>query len=368
MVSMSAVSVFRHRFFIIAPFLLGSVLLHLLVAVWGVWNVVQPEPESAPLESQAVSIGLINHAPAKKTQAKPAPVPVKVAESKSAALSAPYQEPVNPAPEQPSPSEPEASTETAAIPAQDLTPNSLSPEVLSESVLSEVVTQPMDPAEFIITRSPASAYLHYEVSLRRGSERLNGSGNLQWEWQQDRYRIEITARVIVQVSKQVSAGVWQLNAGLVPQIYSDQRGLRSENRVEFERQTLPPQLYFSATHHRLALVPGVQDYASLIMQLSSLLASNPSNFYIGTAVRFPVADARRSREMIFQLQEPEMLDTGLGRLQAWRFSYQPGAASSDRSIDIWFAPDADWLPVRLRFADAGRGEVIEFTVRRRETL
>jgi hypothetical protein len=152
MVFMSAVSVFRHRFFIIAPFLLGSVLLHLLVAVWGVWNVVQPEPESAPLESQAVSIGLINHAPAKKAQAKPAPVPVKVAESKSAALSAPYQEPVNPAPEQPSPSEPEASTETAVIPAQDLTPNSLSPEVLSESVLSEVVTQPMDPAEFIITR------------------------------------------------------------------------------------------------------------------------------------------------------------------------------------------------------------------------
>jgi hypothetical protein len=72
--------------------------------------------------------------------------------------------------------------------------------------------------------------------------------------------------------------------------------------------------------------------------------------------------------MIFQLQEPEMLDTGLGRLQAWRFSYQPGAGSSDRRIDIWFAPDADWLPVRLRFADAGRGEVIEFTVRRREAL
>jgi hypothetical protein len=55
-------------------------------------------------------------------------------------------------------------------------------------------------------------------------------------------------------------------------------------------------------------------------------------------------------------------------LQAWRFSYQPGAGSSDRRIDIWFAPDADWLPVRLRFADASRGEVIEFTVRRREAL
>jgi hypothetical protein len=72
--------------------------------------------------------------------------------------------------------------------------------------------------------------------------------------------------------------------------------------------------------------------------------------------------------MIFRLLEPEMLDTGLGRLQGWRFSYQAPAASNDRNIDIWFARDADWLPVRLRFADGGRGEVIDFTLRRVERI
>lgn len=369
---MLAVSAFRNCFFRVAPWMLGSILLHLLIAAWGVWSMIQVEPESRSTESELVSIGLIGAAPEKKLQPRPAAAVVKAPEPKWHVSAAPSTEPVTPASEQPSPSEPEvaaaAPIETTGGLMEDLTPSSLSPEVLTESMLREIMTAPMDPGQFGITRSPPSTFLYYDVNLRRGNERLSGSGNLQWEWQQDRYRIEITARAIVQVSKQVSTGAWQTNLGLVPQVYSDQRGLRSETRVDFERQSRPPQLYFSSSNHRVALESGVQDYASLIMQLSSLLASNPSNFYIGTAVRFPVADARRSREMIFQLQEPEMLDTGLGRLQAWRFSYQPGAGSSDRRIDIWFAPDADWLPVRLRFADASRGEVIEFTVRRREAL
>jgi hypothetical protein len=368
---MLAVSVLRYRFFRVAPWLLGSVLLHLLLATWGVWSMIHVAPEPLPPEVETVSIGLITPVTSAKPRTPSRPVRQSRPQSELSSSPAPA-DPTLPGPtaEPMSESVPEAASETALTPAEEMTQSSLSPEILTDPVpvMQQTLPEPVAPGEFRITASPPSAYLYYEVSLQRGSERLSGSGNLQWERQQDQYRIEITARAIVQVSKQVSTGRWQLNNGLAPQVYSDQRGLRSENRVEFERQSQPPRLYFSGSNSRAVLEAGMQDYASLIMQLSSLLASNPSNFYVGSAVRFPVTDVRKTRDMIFRLHEPEMLETGLGRLQAWRFSYQIAPGANDRNIDIWFARDADWLPVRLRFADPGRGEVLEFTLRRREAL
>jgi hypothetical protein len=369
---------FRYRFFGVALWLLGSVLLHLLLLAWGLWRMMQPEPELMPPKPETVSIGLLKPEPSPQTSANVRSIPSRSAQQavprsvvrdESVVTATPPDQGLPDLSSQPTP-ESISSADSAAVgmAADDVNLTSLSPEVLSEEVLEKVWNEPLEAGEISLTQAPASAYLHYKVSLQRAGERLSGSGYLQWQWQPDQYRIEITAHAILQVSKQISAGRWQANHGLVPEIYSDQRGWRSENRVIFERQGQAPQLYYSASNSRLPLQPGTQDYASLILQLSSLLASQAAQLHPGLTIRFPVTDARKSREMIFQLREPEIIETSLGRFPVWCFSYQPAAGANERNIDIWFARDVDWLPVRLRFADPGRDEILEFNLQRREAL
>lgn len=366
--------------------LLASLLLHFLVGVWSMvsWVGVPPTllPATPPIQvgvvaPQPSSISPPVSPPATALGAQPQPKRQRQTEIKPRQNNEPTPQPTPLASHEVSPFTDElATTESSATPEVALPEGMPASDIVLDGPPLADPPEPMvreasaaaPLGDLAITRSPPSAELHYEISLtQRGEVIRRGTGKLLWESQPSQYRVEITGQVIIQLLKQVSMGSWRTGDGLVPLRYTDQRLLRSETAVNFNREQSPPSLSFSTRTDSLPLEPGTQDSASLIMQLASLMASGSTHLYPGASVRFSLADTRKVREVTFRLaDQPESVMTGMGRLEAWRFSYQAPGGSYERSMDIWFAREVDWHPVRLRYVDLGRDEAYDFVVQRRD--
>lgn len=341
----------------IALWLGVSLILHAGLSAWIGWRAIVVDTADTPTDPAPIQAQIAPTSPPPVAPAAPLVAPRPIRRAIPAA-------PVTPAPE----ANAGVSTLVAPEPTAllETAPKSSDADVTS---LPETVPNPtpplLSPGDLAVNRYPPSAQLQYDVQFKRRDEIIHGSGTLFWHNDGQRYRLEITARAIIQVSRQTSVGEWLPNAGLTPRTHTDQRGLRGTSQVQFLWQQTPPQIQFSQRPEPQPWQAGMQDYVSLIMQLASVLASNPSNFYVGTGVRFDVADTRRSREMIFRLGEAQTIATGLGSMQAWPFRYEAPAGLADRNIAIWYAREADWLPVKLRFVDPARGEVLELTLQQR---
>jgi hypothetical protein len=104
------------------------------------------------------------------------------------------------------------------------------------------------------------------------------------------------------------------------------------------------RVLFRATGAEVPGHEGIQDRASLIMQLAGIGLANPDQ--IGGAIGVVVAGTADLRVVRFATLGLEDVVTGAGTLAAWHLAEQvaPGTAR----LDVWLAPARGWLPVQLR--------------------
>jgi hypothetical protein len=191
---------------------------------------------------------------------------------------------------------------------------------------------------------------------------FNYWANAELLWTQDgqdyQARLEVSA-LLLGARIQTSKG--SLGAeGLMPSRFSDKT--RTELAAHFQRDK--GLITFSANSPDAPLLKGAQDRLSVVLQLSTLLAGDPTRFPVGTMLSFQTVSQREAEIWQFLVEKEELLQLPLGEVSAIKLNRKP-RRDFDQHIELWFAPSMGYLPVRLRITNAN-GDMVDQLLRASE--
>lgn len=199
---------------------------------------------------------------------------------------------------------------------------------------------------------PEPSVMRYEVAVQARGFTVAGRARLDWRHEGGRYelRLELSAPGLRERVQQSTGHI--TTDGLAPERFSDKS--RGEQAVHFERAR--GRVVFSNNRPEAALVEGMQDRLSVLVQLSMLAAADPARFAPGTLVAIPTASTREAQDWVFRVVEQEELDLPGGRLPALKLERLP-RREFDQKVELWLAPGKDYAPVRLRLTNPDGGTV-----------
>ncbi len=202
-------------------------------------------------------------------------------------------------------------------------------------------------------KAPDSAKLKYQVQGQAKGLNYWASAELNWLQNEKEYeaRLEVSA-FLLGSRTQVSKGVLGPE-GLMPTRFGDKS--RSELAAHFQRDK--GIISFSANSPDAPLLKGAQDRLSVVLQLSSLLAADPTRFPLGTMLSFQTVSQREAEVWQFLVEKEELLQLPYGEMNAVKLNRRP-RREFDQHIELWFAPTLGYLPVRLRITNAN-GDVVD---------
>jgi hypothetical protein len=196
------------------------------------------------------------------------------------------------------------------------------------------------PARYRV-RMPPSVRLLYTLTRRdpAGKDGPPQSAQLDWRNADGRYTLQMDG-VLGQVASSGTDG----DSGILPQRFSGRSGEQREDIV------------FDPERHRIVFgggseapdAPGMQDRASLLMQLAGIGLARPGQ--LQDVLEIVVADAGAARIERFQVIGEEQLATGAGSVQALHLAQL--APAGEARLEVWLAADRGWLPVQLRVTGA----------------
>jgi hypothetical protein len=321
---------------------LAVLLLHLwLLQGRPLW--FSPKP-GQPLQAQALITRQIEVAAPRAPQVpKPAPTA-----------------PIQPAPVQSAEAPAEASGHSKPLKFDDFGHDLTAPVGLPARSASGVDLPPFKRAtgsegltEATAFKAPESAVLKYQLQGQVKGFPYAAAAELQWTQDGKDYeaRLEVSAFLLgsrVQVSK------GKLGAeGLMPTRFGDKT--RSELAAHFQRDK--GIISFSANSPDVPLLKGAQDRLSVVLQLSTLLAGDPTRFPVGTMLSFQTVSQREAEVWQFLVEKEESLQLPYGLTSAIKLNRQP-RRQFDQHIELWLAPSLGYLPVRLRITNAN-GDVAD---------
>jgi hypothetical protein len=144
--------------------------------------------------------------------------------------------------------------------------------------------------------------------------------------------------------------------GLAPDRYTEKTVGRSEWATNFDWEAR--RLTFSTKNHERELREGIQDRLSFQFQLMALGQRLPHRFRSGGSILLGVGGRDEVSAYRFDITGSERLRTGAGDFDTVKLERPKSADGRDSRIEVWLAPDAAWLPVKLRFTDR-RDQVTE---------
>ena len=290
---------------------------------------------SAPLEAAPV-LEAAQLAAASETEPKLEPKPEPVAPQSEAAAAA------APAPT----AESSASSAAATAQAPQALPAAPGPAAPPSAPPSAIA-----PAEASAFEWPPSTRLSYNlVGDYRGP--VQGKARVEWLRSGNRYQVHLDVRVGADfaplLSRRMSSDGVLTEAGLKPQRYDEETKVLLR---EVRRQTIffEPERIVLPRGGVQPTVAGVQDTASQFVQLSWMFTLQPQLLRTGQTVEVPLALARRVDRWVYDVVGEEVLDLPVGPIKAWYLKPRlQSKTNSDLSVETWFAPTLQYLPVRIR--------------------
>ena len=195
---------------------------------------------------------------------------------------------------------------------------------------------------------PRSTRLSY---ILRGSYRgeLYGTAQVEWIRRGDAYQVFMDVKCGLVFERHMRSEGAITSTGLTPSRYQE------KSKILFkDPRTL--NITFDATSvvlgngQTVPTLPGVQDPSSQFIQLTYLFRTQPERLIPGNQIELPVALPRHLNSWIFDVLQPEVLDTPIGHLQAYQLKPRRmnDTRPNDLKADIWFSPELQYLPVRIR--------------------
>ena len=360
----------RRRWWALA-LVLAVTLLHLWLVTW-VEDLARLGAGAADTSPTRIDVAFVRElalaepppvAPARPPAVVPTPAAAAPAQSASApqALGAEPQVSTAAAEASPGPAEVAQSPDLAASAAaasatvaevQRPAPGAASAVPLTlppASSSSPAVAQPA-PAAPAFEWPPSTRLSYTLVGDYRGP--VQGKARVEWLRSGNRYQVHLDVRVGADfaplLARRMSSDGLLTEAGLKPQRYDEETKVLLR---EVRRQTIffEPDRIVLPRGGVQPPVAGVQDTASQFVQLSWMFTLQPQLLRAGQTVEVPLALARRVDRWVYDVVGEEVLDLPVGSVKAWYLKPRlQSKTSSDLSVETWFAPSLQYLPVRIR--------------------
>jgi hypothetical protein len=196
------------------------------------------------------------------------------------------------------------------------------------------------------------------VALQKG-QNVYGRGKINWYSEGNSYTVTGEAAVIFfSVLNFKSEGVID-GSGVAPVIYSEKRFRKSETNTHFHRER--NTISFSASTAAYPRKGGEQDRASIIWQLAAIGRGDSTAFASDTEIELFVAGVRDAETWRIRVIGEEEIEVGTGKVRAWHVVRIPRPGSYDQKLDIWFAPQQEWYPVKLRYTETN-GDFLDMSL------
>jgi Protein of unknown function (DUF3108) len=200
------------------------------------------------------------------------------------------------------------------------------------------------------TRVPAAGRWRY--TLERGI----ASGEAELIWQptpEGLYELRLEGRIAgVTVLDWVSRGAID-GAGLAPERFVIRRRGRDSQAANFQRDA--GKVSFSGPTHEIALLPGVQDRLSWMLQLPAVIDAAPQRFGPGAKVTLMVIGARGGADVWTLTVSGEDRVGDVPALKLLREARRP----RDTQVEIWLDPARGHLPLRAVLSQPEGGPPLE---------
>lgn len=192
-------------------------------------------------------------------------------------------------------------------------------------------------------RLPPPATWRYLVTQRWRGQLLAGTGTLDWQPAVEGYAATL-AWSVPPLPPRTLASTGTLGPhGLQPRRF----GLRARGEFATHVDAAGARVVFSSNRPDAAWAEGLQDRASVLLQLAGWLAADPARWTVGSRLQVAVAGSHEVTAGDFVVEGTDALALPGGRLEALRLVRAPTHAW-DLRWEAWFAPGAAYAPVRLR--------------------
>ena len=308
-----------------------------------------PPPTAMPAAPREVAPPAASARPVKRVKAVKPAAPASAASAASAASTVEVEAPQLPVP----------AVSEVAIPAS------------SPTVAAASTPQPLATASFLASASasasasesasttetiggfewPASTRISYALT---GNYRGEVDGNAQVEWIRAgaRYQVHLDLGVgpsfAPLITRRMTSDGDITAEGLVPRRYDEDTKvvMRDRSRVTL---SFDPGSVILANGERRDTVPGVQDTASQFVQLVYVFSTRPDLLRAGGTVDIPLALKNRVGVWTYDVVGEELLATPFGPLNSIHLKPRNAVQKpGELSIEMWFAPQLRYLPVRIR--------------------
>ena len=235
--------------------------------------------------------------------------------------------------------------ESIASPASDSTtpPAEITTTAAERVAPIPVEAPPSLPGASTALTIPGSVRLKYAMTGR--SKNMDYSAFAQLDWLQDgqTYDAKMVVSALFLGSRSMTSSGRITADGLAPTRFLDKS--RSERAAHFEADK--GKISFSANTPDAPWLRGAQDRLSVFLQLGSLLAGAPASYPVGSSVSLYTAGPREADTWTFTVESEETLQLPAGEAATLKLTRKP-QRDYDQTVEIWFAPAMDYLPVRSR--------------------
>ncbi|MES2537797.1 MAG: DUF3108 domain-containing protein [Pseudomonadota bacterium] len=230
----------------------------------------------------------------------------------------------------------------------------------ADTVLANEETETPDVPRHKISLPP-SAELKYDVQSLNDGKTYYGSGTITWQSAGENYTVDGKVEMLIFTLLNFKSAGLVSDAGVSPLLYSEKRWRKSATNTHFhqERNTIS----FSASTATYPRTGGEQDRASIVWQLAGIGRGDSDKFVPGAEIDFFVAGVRDAETWRIRVIAYEEVDLGIGKTGAWHVVRIPRKGSYDQKLDIWFAPDKGWYPVKVRYTETN-GDYLDLSLTR----
>jgi hypothetical protein len=216
------------------------------------------------------------------------------------------------------------------------------------------------PSSAVLASWPADARVTYQLA---GDYRgpLYGEARVQWQREGDKYQVKLEIEVRPWLNLTATSQGKVTDGGLAPKVFEETRsGKRRSTRFAEDSILLDGGKVTGKPE-------GVQDMVSQFVDLSHRFSTGHDRLEVGKSVTFWMARPGGVDRWIYDIVGNDILQTpNLGAVEAFHLKPRPLVnPRGDITVEMWFAPTLQYLPVRLKVLK-GTEAYVDLTVDRIE--
>ena len=219
---------------------------------------------------------------------------------------------------------------------------------MAKPITNAALAVPAGPPSVVTAIAlPGSIKLEYKMTGQSKGLNYFADAELTWLNSGNQYQANMKVSALFIGSRSMSS-VGQINAnGLAPSRFAD------KSKSEVAAHFLPEQglIKFSANTPDALWIEGAQDRVSLFLQLAGMLAAGPQgkggDYAPGANITLYTIGPRDADSWTFSVGAREQQNLPVGTMPTIRLT-RLAKRSYDQKVEIWFAPELGFLPVRSK--------------------